>query len=163
MIQKVGWPMGAGNLRELVGCGVIAAGVVALACGCTSASSSSLPPGATPPPATPTMTPTAVPVLGKLTLGTFPGTADGMKALDLCEQWAQLRAQYVTMVKASTPRQLVVWFSGPLWNGAYADETHLKLDPNFGNISLAFGLATVADEASIASAGLLDRACSSAN
>jgi hypothetical protein len=154
--------MRAGKLRELAGCGVIAAGVVALACGCSS-TSSALPPGATPLPATPSMTPTPVPVLGAMTLGTFPSTVDGLKALDLCEQWAQLRGQYVSMVKTSTPHQLDLWFSGPLWNNAYGDETHLKLDPDFSNISMAFGLATVGDEATLANAGLLDQACESAN
>jgi hypothetical protein len=151
--------MRAGKLRELAGCGVLVGGVVALACGCTSASSSSLAPGATPPPATPSMTPTAVPVLGKLTLGTFPSSSDGLKALDMCEQWAQLRGQYVSMVKASNSQQLDVWFSGPLWNDAYADETHLKLDPNYSSLSTAFGLATIGDEATIVNAGLVDKAC----
>jgi hypothetical protein len=153
--------MRAGKLRGLAGSGVVAAGLVALACGCSGASSSSLAPGAAPPPATPTMTPTAVPVLGKLTLGTFPSSTDGLKALDICEQWAQLRAQYVTMVKSSTPHQLDVWFSGPLWNDAYADFTHLKLDPNYTAISTAFGLATIGDQATVANAVLLDQACES--
>jgi hypothetical protein len=153
--------MRAGKLRELAGCGVLAAGVITLASGCSA--SSSLAPGAAPPPATPTMTPTPVPVLGKLTFGVFPSTTDGLKALDLCEQWAQLRSQYVGMVKTNSPHQLDVWFSGPLWNDAYGDETHLKLDPNFSNISMAFGLATVGDQATVANAGLLDQACESAN
>jgi hypothetical protein len=153
--------MRAGKLRGLAGCGLAALGMVALVCGCTSASSSSLAPGANVPPATPSMTPTAVPVLGKLTLGTFPSSGDGLKALDMCEQWAQLRAQYVSMVKTSTAHQLDVWFSGPLWNDAYADETHLKLDPNYTNISTAFGLATIADEATINNAVFLDHACES--
>ena len=155
--------MRAGKLRELAGCGVIVAGVVALACGCSSASSSSLAPGATPPPATPTMTPTAVPELGTLKLGSFPSSTDGLKALDLCEQWAQLRGQYVTMVKSSTPHQFDVWLSAPVWFDAFADESHLKLDPDYSHISAAFGLATVADQATIANAQQLDQACKSAD
>jgi hypothetical protein len=114
-------------------------------------------------PATPTITPTAVPVLGTLKLGTFPSSVDGLKALDLCEQWATLRGQYVGMLKGSTPHQLDVWFSEPVWNDSFADESHLKLDPDYANISMAFGLATVGDEATIANAGLLDQACASAN
>ena len=101
-IEKVRRPMRAGKLRGLAGCGLVAAGVVALASGCSGASSSSAAPGAALPPATPSMTPTAVPVLGKLSFGTFPASTDGLKALDMCEQWAQLRAQYVSRVKSST-------------------------------------------------------------
>src|SRR6201996_9083576 len=115
--------MGAGKLRVLARRGVIAVGVTALgalAAGCGHASSAaSLARGQTAPPATPTMTPSAVPVLGKLTLGTFPSTVDGMKALSLCEDWAELRAQYVARVGKDTPYELEQWFSSSAWRLAF--------------------------------------------
>ncbi len=153
--------MKAGKLRVLAACGV-AAGMAALVGGCTS-SSSSLAPGATAPPATPTVTPTAVPVLGSLKLGTFPDAGDGVNALTVCEQWAGLRGQYVTQVKSDSVMQLELWFSSPVWLSAFSANSPLKSDPNYSNISTAFGLVTAADVASVANARMLDAACASAD
>jgi hypothetical protein len=145
-----------------VGRGIVAVGAVALASACSS-SSSSLGPGQTPPPATPSVTPTAVTGLTALSFGTFPSTADGWAALNLCEQWASLRSQYVANLKTDTPHQLEVWFSGSAWTAAYGDESPLKVDPVYGNISLAFGQTTAVDTASIANADTLDTACAAAD
>ena len=84
--------------------------LAALAGGCSStASSFSLASGQTPAPAIPTMTPTPVPALGTLKFGTFPGTWSGTKALELCEDWAELRAAYVAHLMSDTKYQLERW------------------------------------------------------
>ena len=159
--------MGAGKLRVLARRGVIAVGVTTLgvlAAGCGHASpAASLARRQSPPPATPTMTPSAVPVLGKLTLGTFPSTLDGMRALGLCEDWAGLRAQYVARVGKETPYELEQWFSGPAWQSAFNANSPLRTDPNYGEIDTAFGLATSGGTAGITEAKLLDKACAEAD
>ena len=159
--------MEAGKLRVRAGRGVVAVGVAtlaALAAGCGHASSTApLATGQTPPPATPTMTPSVVPVLGKLTFGTFPSTMDGTRALSLCEDWAELRAQYVVRVGKETPYELEQWFSGPAWRSAFSANSPLRTDPNYGAIDTAFGLATTGGTASIAEAKLLDKACDAAD
>src|ERR1700691_330775 len=96
--------MGAGKLRVL---GMVAVGVAVTAAGCGHASPqpAALVAGQIPgtvTPATPTMTPSAAPVLGKLSFGPFPSTPDGTRALLLCEDWAGLRAQYVARVAADS-------------------------------------------------------------
>jgi hypothetical protein len=152
--------MGAGKLRVLAGRGIagVAVAVLAGACGHVSASS---PPaaGQAPGPATPTVTPSAVPVLGKLAFGTFPSTWDGTRALTLCEQWSGLRGEYVARVRADTPYQLEQWFSSTVWRAAFSANSPLRLDPAYSNISTAFGLASTGEAASIASARMLDKAC----
>jgi hypothetical protein len=153
--------MGAGKLRVL---GMVAVGVAALAVGCGHASSpAALALGQTPGPATPTVTPSAVPVLGKLSFGTFPATSGGTNALTLCEDWAGLRGQYVARVLTDTPYQLEQWFSSAAWRPAFAANSPLRVDPGYSDISTAFGLATTGESAGIPSAKLLDKACAAAD
>ena len=152
--------MGAAKLRVLAGQGGMALGVAtglaALAAACGYAPSSSSP---APGLATPTVTPSSVPVLGKLAFGPFPATADGTQALLLCEQWAGLRGEYAYRVQADTAYQLEQWFSGSVWRTAFDDNRPLRVDPAYGDISTAFGLATTGQAASIWTARLLDKAC----
>ena len=155
--------MGAGKLRVRAGRGVTAVLVAALAAACDHAASAS-PPGQTPGPATPTVTPSAVPVLGPMTYGTFPATKDGESALTLCEQWAGLRGQYVAHVQAGhTAYQLEQWFSSAVWQAAFSANTPLRVDASYGEISVAFLVATSGDAASILNARMLDRACAAAD
>jgi hypothetical protein len=153
--------MGAGKkLCVLAGHGIVAVGLAALASGCGHASSSlSLAAEQTPGSATPTVIPSSVPVLGKLTFGTFPATTDGIRALMVCEQWAGLRGEYVSRVQADTPYELEQWFSSAVWRPAFTANSPLRVDPAYGDISTAFGLTTSGQSASIASARLLDKAC----
>jgi len=150
--------MGAKKLRVLAGHGIVAVGVAALASACGQ----TLAPGQTPGLATPTVTPSPVPVLGRLAFGTFPSTEDGTRALTLCEQWAGLRGEYVSRVKADTPFQLEQWFSSAVWRPAFSANSPLRIDPAYGDISIAFGLASTAQAASIANARFLDKACATA-
>lgn len=163
--------MAAGKLRVL---GVAAAWAAALAApviatgGCGGAAPAalyaSLAPGQIAPPLTPTMTPSAVPVLGQLTLGTFPATLDGGKALQLCEDWAGLRGQYTARVEAgATAFQMEQWFSSTVWNGAFKANGPLQDDPSYGEIVAAFGMATIGQSASITAAKGLDAACAAAD
>jgi hypothetical protein len=137
--------------------------VLAGACGHVSAASPAAgqasAAGQAPGPATPTVTPSTVPVLGKLAFGTFPSTWDGTRALTLCEQWSGLRGEYVARVRADTPYQLEQWFSSTVWRAAFSANSPLRVDPAYSNISTAFGLASTGEAASIASARLLDKAC----
>jgi hypothetical protein len=158
--------MGAGKLRVLAGRGVVAVGVAVLASACSQASAPSSPASgvATPTtPATPTVVPSTVPVLGRLTFGTFPSTWDGTHALMLCEQWSGLRGEYVSRVQADTPYQLEQWFSSTAWGAAFTDSAPLVADPAYGNISAGFGLAASGEVASISNARLLDKACAAAD
>ncbi|HXT90693.1 MAG TPA: hypothetical protein VN714_15680 [Trebonia sp.] len=140
------------------------AAVAALAGGCSSAaSSSSLAPGQTPGPTAATMTPTAVPVLGALKLGTFPATWGGTNALHLCEDWAALRADYVVHLGSDTKYQLEQWFSSDAWQPAFNANGSLAVNPAYGGISLAFGEATTSATASIPAARQFDRACEAAD
>jgi hypothetical protein len=157
--------MGAGKARVLACARAAALGVALLAGGCAGVSSSSslapgLSPGAT---ATPTVTPQAAPVLGSMSYGTFPASTDGIDALTLCEQWAVLRDQYVSQIRADTPFQLEQWFSGSAWLPAFQANRPLKTDPDFIHIDTAFVLVSTAAEASVPNARLLDRACASAD
>ena len=104
-----------------------------------------------------------MPVLGKLTFGTFPSTWDGTRALMLCEQWSGLRGEYVSRVQADTPYQLEQWFSSDVWQAAFSASGPLVVDPAYGDISTAFGLAATGEAASIASARFLDKACAAAD
>ena len=157
--------MGGGRLRVLAGRGVAVLGVAALAAGCGHAASASSPAaGQTPGPATPSVPPSTVPVLGPMTYGPFPATRDGESALTVCEQWAQLRGQYVARVQAShTPYQLEQWFSGPTWQTAFSASNPLRVDPSYASIGVAFVVATSGDAASIQNAKVLDRACAAAD
>ena len=158
--------MGAGKLRVRAGSGVMAAAAVAvtaLAGGCSGAASSSLAVSPAQSPATPTVTPTSVPVLGRLTLGSFPATPDGLQALAVCEQWAGLRGQYVALVRSDTPYQLEQWFSGSQWSTAFTDAGQFSADPAYRKITAAFGVATSGEVASITTARLLDAACTAAD
>jgi hypothetical protein len=107
--------------------------------------------------------PSTVPVLGKLSFGTFPATPDGMRALLLCEQWSGLRGEYVTRVQADSPYQLEQWFSSAVWQTAFNASRPLVVDPAYGQISTAFGLAATGEAASLSSAGLLDKGCAAAD
>ena len=150
---------GAGKLRVLG----VAAALAALAGGCSRAASSSLAPGQTPTPIRPTMTPSAVPVLGQLTFGTFPSTWGGTNALQLCEDWAGLRAEYVAHLNSDTRYQLEQWFSSADWQPAFDAGSTLSVNPAYGEISLAFGQVTTTATASIAAAKQFDRACAAAD
>jgi len=155
--------MGAGRLRVLACRGVAALGVAALAGACGGAPSSPLAVGQTPGRATPTVMPTAVPSLGTMSYGTFPATPDGLRALTVCEQWAALRGEYVTLIRTDTPYQLEQWFSGPQWAAAFVANSPLKTDPDYSAINAAFGVVSTASSASIGSARLLDKACAAAD
>jgi hypothetical protein len=152
--------MGAGKLRVLAGRGVIVIGVATLASACGHVVASSRPaPGQTPGPATPTVTPSSVPVLGDFTFGTFPATSDGRRALRLCELWARLRGEYVDRVRADTPYELEQWFSSTVWHPAFTANSPLRIDPAYGDVSVAFGLVSTGQSASIANARFFDQAC----
>ena len=158
--------MGAGKLRAFAVATASAAALAAsatLAGGCGTAGSSSLAAGQTPDPAAPTMTPSAVPVLGKLKFGTFPGTESGAKALQLCEDWAGLRGEYVVHLESDTRYQLERWFSSPVWQPAFDTNSPLSNNPNYGDITVAFGQATTSATASIPAARQFDRACEAAD
>jgi hypothetical protein len=157
---------GKGKLRVLGAAAAWAAALAALAMTAAGCGSAPSPPaaGQTPPPLTPTMTPSAVPVLGKLALGTFPSTLDGGKALQLCEDWAGLRGQYAARVEAAaTPFEMEQWFSSTVWQTAFKANSPLQDDPGFGTISAAFGMATIGQSASVAAAERLDAACAAAD
>ena len=162
--EEASSPMGAGKLRVLAGRGIVAAGVAVLASACTSASSSSPPaPGQVTGTVTPTVAPSTVPVLGKLSFGTFPATPGGTRALMLCEQWSGLRGEYVSRVQADSPYQLEQWFSSAVWQTAFNAAGPLVVDPAYGQISTGFGLAATGEAASLSSARLLDKACAAAD
>jgi hypothetical protein len=156
--------MGAGKARLLACACAAALGMTLLAGGCArKPSSASFGPGQTPAPATPTVSPQTVPVLGSMSYGTFPASTDGIDALTVCEQWATLRGQYVGRLRADTPYQLEVWFSGSAWLPAFAANKPLKADPDFSQINIAFGLVTTGAAASVPNARQLDQACASAD
>jgi hypothetical protein len=155
---------GAARVRGIVAGCIAVAGLAALVSGCGTASAAS--PAATgqaSEPVTPTVTPSTVPVLGKLTFGTFPSTWDGTQALALCEQWSGLRGQYVTLVRTRTPFQLEQWFSSTAWRPAFIANSPLRTDPAYSDINTAFGLVSTGEAASIASARFLDKACAAAD
>ncbi len=102
-------------------------------------------------------------MLGSMSYGTFPASKDGMDALIVCEQWAVLRDEYVERVRTDTPYQLEQWFSSPAWLPAFRANSQLKTDPDYSQISTAFGLASTGAAASVANAELLDKACASAD
>ena len=162
---------GNGPKPRVLGVAARAAALTALtaltvaAAGCAaSGPADSLAAAQTPPPLTPTMTPAAVPVLGKLTLGRFPSTLDGGKALQLCEDWAGLRGQYAARVEAGAdPFAMEQWFSSAVWQTAFKANSPLQDDPGYGAISVAFGMATIGQSASIAAAKRLDAACTAAD
>jgi hypothetical protein len=168
--------MGAGKLRFLVracgavflsACGVVllsACGVVLLsACGAMPSPGPASAAGGGPGRAVPTVSASPVPGLGRLSYGPFPVTADGELALALCEDWAQLRGQYVRLSRADTPYQLEQWFSGAAWAPAFGVSRPLKADPAYSAVSAAFGVVTAGRPAGIGSAGFLDRACAAAD
>jgi hypothetical protein len=155
--------MGAGKARVLACACAAALGVALPASGCARMSSSSLAPGQTTGPATPTVSPQAAPVLGSMSYGTFPASTDGISALTVCEQWAVLREQYVGQLRADTPYQLEVWFSGSDWQAAFRANRLLKTDPAFSQINTAFTLVSTAAAASVPNARQLDKACASAD
>jgi hypothetical protein len=143
--------MQAGKLLVRAGQGIVIIGAAMLASGCVSATSG--------PNATPTMTPTPVPVLGKLTLAHFPSDYNGEQALWLCEGWAGLRGQYVTEVRKDTPYQLDLWFSGPAWTPLFGIANSLEHNLAYPRLTLAFGQATDPMFASVPNARSLDDSC----
>jgi hypothetical protein len=152
--------MGAGKPRAGIsrGAGVIAAlGAVALVAGCTAASAD------TPGPGAGEATPAGVPVLGPMSLGTFPATEDGAAARTVCEQWARLRADYVPSLRRDSSFELEQWFSSARWLPAFTANSPLKTDPRYLYISTAFGLVTEPSAASVGSARDLDKACALAD
>lgn len=149
--------MRAGKPRILAAYGVVAAIVAVLASAC-SGSSSTLSNG-DPAPATPSVTPTPVPVLGDLKLATFPQSWDGIRALQVCEQWALLRGEYVDRVRKENTLQLQLWFSGSDWLTAFNANSALKVDPSYMHISTDLGIVTAPGGASISAARMLDASC----
>jgi hypothetical protein len=160
-VRESGHSMGAGKLRILAVNGVAAACVAVLASAC-SGSSSTLANGA-PAPATPTVTPTAVPVLGDMKLATFPQSSNGLRALQVCEQWAMLRGEYVTRVRKENTHQLQLWFSSSDWLTAFNANSALKIDPAYMHISTDLGIVTAPGGASISAARMLDASCAAGN
>lgn len=154
---------GRGVGRDVVGWGLAAVGVAVLAGACTGRASSPAATAQPSVPATPTVTPSTVPVLGKLSFGTFPSTWDGTRALMLCEQWSGLRGEYVPHLRQDTPYELEQWFSGSDWRAAFTANSPLRNDPAYSNISTAFGLASTAEAASVDNAKWLDRGCAAAD
>ena len=55
------------------------------------------------------------------------------------------------------------WFSGPAWLPAFEANKPLRTDPDYGQISTAFGLVSTGAAASVSSAMLLDSACAGAD
>lgn len=153
--------MRAGKLRVLAVNGVVAACVAVLASACSS-SSSTLANGQ-PAPATPSVTPTAVPVLGDMKLAAFPQSWDGMRALQVCEQWALLRGQYVTRVRKDNTLQLQLWFSSNDWLTAFNANSALKTDPTYMHISTDLGIVTAPGGTGISAAKMLDASCAAGN
>ena len=149
--------------RSVVGWGLAAVGAAALVGACSGGSPSPVNTAQPSVPATPTVTPSTVPVLGKLSFGTFPSTWDGTRALMLCEQWSGLRGEYVPHLRQDTPYELEQWFSGNDWRAAFVANSPLRNDPAYSNINTAFGLVSTAAAASIANAKWLDRACAAAD
>ena len=154
---------GRGVGRGVVGWGLAAAGVAILAGACSGGSPSPVNTAQPSVPATPTVTPSTVPVLGKLSFGTFPSTYDGTRALQLCEQWSGLRGEYVSHLRQDTPYELEQWFSSTDWRAAFVANSPLRNDPAYSNINAAFGLVSTAGAASIANAKWLDRGCAAAD
>jgi len=153
--------MRARKLRVLAVHGVVAASVAVLASAC-SGSSSTLSNGE-PAPATPTVTPTAVPVLGGMKLATFPQSWNGLRALQVCEQWAMLRGEYVNRVRKDTTLQLQLWFSSDAWLTAFNANSALKVDPTYMHISTDLGIVTAPGGSSISAARMLDASCAAGN
>jgi hypothetical protein len=154
---------GRGVGRGVVGWGLAAVSVAVLAGACGGGSSSPVNTAQPSVPATPTVTPSTVPVLGKLSFGTFPSTWDGTRALMLCEQWSGLRGEYVPHLRHDTPYELEQWFSSNDWQAAFIANSPLRNDPAYSNINTAFGLVSTAEAASIANAKWLDRGCAAAD
>jgi hypothetical protein len=156
---------GAG-VRGAVVLGAAALGIAAMASACAHGASALAMAAATGAPAgtaTPDMTPTPVPELGAMRLGTFPATADGTRALMLCEQWAGLRGQYVARVLADSRPELEQWFSGDDWLPAFSDASALRNDPGYMTINVGFGLVSTAQSASVGNARFLDKSCAAAD
>jgi hypothetical protein len=154
--------MRATKLRVLAANGVVAVAVAVLASACSGSSSSTLANGQ-PAPATPSVTPTSVPVLGGMKLAAFPQTWDGMRALQVCEQWALLRGEYVSRVQTDSTHQLELWFSDGAWNTAFTANSALKTDPSYMHISTDLGIATAPGGASISAGQMLDASCAAGN
>jgi len=149
--------------RSVVGWGLAAVGAAVLAGACSSGSPAPVNTAQPSVPATPTVTPSNVPVLGKLSFGTFPSTLDGTQALMLCEQWSGLRGEYVPHLSQDTPYELEQWFSSNDWRAAFIANGPLRKDPAYSNINTAFGLVSTAAAASIDNAKWLDRGCAAAD
>jgi hypothetical protein len=104
-----------------------------------------------------------VPVLGDMKLATFPQTWDGMRALQVCEQWALLRGEYVSRVKKDNTPQLQLWFSSTDWLTAFNANSALKTDPSYMHISTDLGIVTAPGGASISAGHMLDASCAAGN
>jgi hypothetical protein len=154
--------MRAGKLRVRAAQIVVAVGAAVLASACSSSSSSTLGNGA-PALATPTVTPTSVPVLGGMKIAAFPQSWDGTRALQVCEQWAQLRGEYVSRIQRENTLQLELWFSSGAWFPAFNANSALKTDPNYMHISTDLGIVTAPGGASISAGQLLDASCAAGN
>lgn len=105
----------------------------------------------------------AAPALGPMTPGRFPSTTDGRLAAAICRAWSGLRQQYAALQDSDSPAQLNQWFSGPDWSTVQADAARLGNDPAYGHLETALGVAMTGDEASMATARSVDRACETAS
>jgi hypothetical protein len=151
--------------RGVIALGAAGLGIAALVSACAhGVSAMAMAVAATPTPAaTPTLTPTSAPGLGAMTLGTFPSTTDGTRALMLCEQWAGLRGQYAGRLRADSRYELEQWFSGDDWLPSFSDDSPLRNDPEYVHVSVGFGLVSTAQAASVANARFLDQSCAAAD
>lgn len=145
-------------MRKLAVVAVTAAVAVLAGCG-SSASSSS----AAAAPSSGPAAPGTAPNLAPLTLGHFPGTADGKLAKGICEQWQGLRQEYVYRLTIDSPYQMNQWFSSSAWAKEYALANELDGAPAYSNLQGALGVATVGDDAGDAVAAEVDKACEKAD
>ena len=157
--------MGAGKLRVFAvrgGAVVFAAAVAAaLAAGCGSVTAT--PPGAGAGRAARRPRP-SVPELGTLTLGSFPATSGRRARRRRCASSGPGCAASTSPAPPDTPFQLEVWFStAPRGWPRSPQNSPLKSDPSYIEITTRFGLASTAAAASIANARALDKACAAAD
>ena len=75
-----------------------------------------------------------------------------MRALQVCEQWAMLRGEYVTRVRTDSTLQLQLWFSGDDWLTAFNANSGLKTDSTYSHISTDLGIVTAPRGAGISDA-----------
>ncbi len=146
-------------MRKLIAAAAVTAALSLTACGPSS-------PSAAPAAAASSRTaqaaaarPAPPAALGQLTLARFPSTSSGKEARGICETWQKLRREYAGRLAADSPYQLNQWFSGPDWHKSWEDGAALGNDPAYSNLEVAYGTATVGDEAGAATIKQMDEAC----